>query len=140
MQVNLTNRWLLSAFLAVSVFSCQNTHTKSESNKSHKASKLTSSLTLNTIYKDKAFESEKIGRIRWLKDGSGYTSIEDSKATRINDANKEESIGKDIVIYNPKTLARKVLISAAQLTPKGKDEPLEIDNYLWSDDRQELVI
>lgn len=93
-------------------------------------------LSLKSIYQDRLFSSEHIGRIRWLKDGSGYTAIEDSP----NKGADGKSIGKEIALYNPETSARTVLITAKQLTPKKNQTPLSIDNYIWSPDRSKLLI
>jgi len=99
-----------------------------------------SRLTLEKIYKDNEFQSQWIGRIRWLSDGSGYTAVEKSAQKKPNSKGDMESIGRDIVVYDPKTNERTVLISASQLIPQGASEPLSIDNYSWSEDRSQVLI
>lgn len=88
-------------------------------------------LTINRIFDSGDFNGESFGPARWLKDGSGYTTLEDS-----NDIDK----GRDIVRYDPNTGQREVLVSAEQLIPKGQSEPLRIDGYTWSDDGARLLI
>jgi len=135
MQLSQLTRWVTGAVIASSLVACQTTSSDQNNEKNNN-----NPLTLKRIYQDHEFRSERIGRIRWLKDGSGYTAIEKSQAKKTNDEGKEVSIGKDIVIYDPETLENKVLISAAQLTPKTAEKPLSIDNYIWSADRQKLLI
>ena len=135
MQRTTIKLWFVGAVMFTALAACQSTDTNN-----HQETALTNSLTLERIYKDKEFSSDRIGRIRWLADGSGYTAIEKSVTTKIDENGKAQSIGKDIVVYDPETLARKVLVSAEQLTPEGAEKPLSIDNYIWSDDRKQLLI
>ena len=133
-------RWLsttvLTTAIAVSLMACQSTSTEN----TKKAEINTDKLTVERIYKDNEFSSDYISRLRWLADGSGYTVVEKSAKTKKNDKGKNVSIGRDIVVYDPETLKRSVLISAEQLTPDGADKPLAIHNYTWSDDRQKLLV
>ena len=130
--------WLAITGVALALTACQSTSENTDAQSKNISKK--SPLSIEKIYKSREFSSDYIGRIRWLADGSGYTAVENSATKKVNDAGKEKSIGKDIVIYNPETLARKVLISAEQLTPKGEEKPLAIHNYIWSDDKQKLLI
>jgi dipeptidyl-peptidase-4 len=131
-------RWIIAATLSTTLIACQST--KDDNTTTKNAMDKSKQLTLNRIYQDEAFSSDHIGQIRWLKDGSGYTSIEDSIDKITNLEGKEESIGKDIVFYNPKTLKRELLISAQQLTPTEHTKSLSIDDYIWSDDQTQLLI
>lgn len=87
-------------------------------------------LTLKNIYQDKAFKSDRIGQIRWLKEGNGYLAIEASK----------DGEGEDIVQYSANTLAPTILVTAKQLTPAGTSEALSIDDYAFSNDDSKLLI
>ena len=137
------NRWLSSTVLttaiAVSLFACQSTSTENTTKSEMNLDKSTA-LTVESIYKDNEFSSDSISRLRWLADGTGYTVVEKSEITKIDDKGEDVSIGSDIVVYDPETLERSVLISAKQLTPNGVDKPLAIHNYTWSDDRQKLLV
>ncbi|HXI29778.1 MAG TPA: S9 family peptidase, partial [Vicinamibacterales bacterium] len=46
----------------------------------------------------------------------------------------------EIVRYDAKSGARTILVSAAQLTPKGRPAPLDIDDYAWSRDSRRLLV
>ena len=141
MLITKLSRWCALTAISVSLIACQST---SEPIPTQSVNHMP--LTLERIYKDDEFSAQWLGQIRWLADGSGYTAIEKSEKTKITDKNsnddakKAESIGKDIVFYDPNTLARQVLISAEQLIPTGQNQALSIDNYLWSDDRTKLLI
>ncbi|GAH78206.1 unnamed protein product, partial [marine sediment metagenome] len=82
-------------------------------------------LNLERIFSSDEFEPAKFGPARWLEDGSGYTTLEDSDT-------QEE--GKDIVRYEPETGSREVMVPATRLIPPGESAPLEIDGYCWSPD------
>ncbi len=90
-----------------------------------------SRLTLDRIFEKHEFKTESGGPARWLKDGSGYTTLETSKKVKG---------GKDIVRYDPESGARKVLVPASHLIPAGKSKPLNIDGYAWSDDGKKLLL
>ena len=102
-------------------------------------------LTVEAIFKDKEFEPEEPGQIRWLEDSSAYTTLETLEAY-VDVEPEKDALGEeikwpqDIVLYDPATLQRTVLISAAQLTPEGAERALVIDDYSWSDDRSKLLI
>jgi len=131
-------RWVIAATLSTTLVACQST--KDNNITAMNSINKSKQLTLNRIYQDKEFSSDHIGQIRWLKDGSGYTAIEDSINKITNDEGNEESIGEDIVFYNPETLKRELLISAQQLTPQEHTKSLKIDDYIWSDDQTQLLI
>jgi len=90
-----------------------------------------SRLTLDRIFVDKEFKTESAPRLRWLDDGSHYTTLEES-------ATFPER--RDIVRHNADDGNHEVLVSANQLIPVGQDEPLEIADYHWSEDGRRLLI
>jgi len=101
------------------------------------------SLTLKAIFLDKEFKTKSFGPIRWLRDGSGYTTLETSdEYSKVQDGaeNDKKYEAKEIVHYDPQTGERKVLVAASQLIPKDEEKPLEIKNYIWSDDSSKLLI
>lgn len=140
MQLTTIKQLLLGAALTTAIVACQSTDSKPNEQAKNNLAKEQNALTLKRIYQDYEFSSERIGRIRWLADNSGYTAVEKSSATKKNKDGKPVPIGKDIVIYNPKNLDREVLVSAQQLTPEGQEAPLAIHDYIWSEDRQQLLI
>ncbi|WP_206483276.1 S9 family peptidase [Thalassotalea sp. G2M2-11] len=137
MQLSTFQRWMVATVFTTTLAACQSTVKEQDS---ADITKKNNHLTLERIYQDHEFTSDRIGRIRWLADGSGYTAVEKSAAKKKNDEGDEVSIGKDIVVYDPATLERTILVSAEQLIPEGETKPLAIHNYIWSDDRKKLLI
>ena len=88
-------------------------------------------LNLERIFDSNEFKAEKFGPARWLENGSGYTTLEDSEA---------ETGDKDIVRYDPDTGSREIMVPSTRLIPPGELEPLEIDGYSWSEDGKKLLI
>ena len=88
-----------------------------------------SKLSLDRIFSGE-FDSETFGPARWLKDGKRYTTLEKASDKK----------GRDIVAYDPAKGKRKILVSANELIPEGKKEPLKIKNYSWSDDGRWLAV
>ncbi len=125
--VKVSAKILLATVIALSLTACQNAQTHHSELMIKQAE---TQLTLKTIFQDKAYKSERIGQIRWLKDGSGYLSVEKTSAGQ----------GKGIVQYDPNSLEPTVLVTAKQLTPTGKEEALTIDDYRFSGDRSKLLI
>ncbi|HCA77510.1 MAG TPA: S9 family peptidase [Alteromonas sp.] len=98
-------------------------------------------LSLERIYTDKEFNSERAPYFRWLDDGSGYTVLEArSKNTQQTDDDSHGVTGNDIVFYQPDGSGRKVLVTVEQLTPEGADDALSIENYQWSEDGKWALI
>ena len=88
-------------------------------------------LTLERIFEDREFRTERYGPARWLEDGSGYTTLEPSP---------DFDQAKDIVRYHPETGERVVIVPAAALVPREGEEPLSIDDYQWSSDGTQLLV
>ena len=90
----------------------------------------TNQLTPEKIFASDIFSIDRPAPTRWLEDGSGYTTLEQS----------DSADGRDIVRYHPETNERTVLVSAEQLTPQGRDKALHIADYVWSDDGDKVLI
>ncbi len=102
-------------------------------------------LTLERIFDTNDYEPEKFGPARWLEDGSGYTTLEDTESQQeCNEPSffdeKDDEKPKDIVRYDPQTGSREIIVSSARLIPPGESEPLKIKNYSWSEDGKKLLI
>jgi dipeptidyl-peptidase-4 len=68
---------------------------------------------------------------RWFDGGQSYTTMEPAAGGH----------GRDLVKYDTATgKNREVLITAAQLTPEGAKEPLQIAGLSWSKDNQRVLI
>ena len=87
-------------------------------------------LLLEDIYKNSIYGQEGYGPVRWMKDNKGYSTLE----------NNEETKGQDIVGYDAKSGKPTVLVSSAQLIPKGQSKPLSVRDYTWSEDNNKLLI
>lgn len=87
-------------------------------------------LTLADIFKNGTYRQNRFGPIRWMKDGTGYSSIE--KNPRLE--------GDDMVRYDAAKGTRSILISAEELTPTGVSKPLSVADYHWSEDNSKLLI
>lgn len=88
-------------------------------------------LTVERIFDKEEFKTQAWGPARWLKDGSGYTTLE--KSATLKEA-------RDIVRYEPESGRRELLVAASDLMPRGKSTPLKLDDYAWSDDTSKLLV
>jgi len=87
-------------------------------------------LSVDRIYGSRDFRSERFGPVRWLGDGTSYTTLERS----------EDGPGRDIVRYDTETASRSVFVPAEELIPARDTVPLAIRNYSWSDGFERLLI
>lgn len=62
--------------------------------------------------------------VLWTKDGNGYLRLEN----------------KEIVQYSLPDGQKKTLVTATQLTPTGKSEPLAVRSYAFSNDTRKVLI
>ena len=69
-------------------------------------------------------------QLAWENGGDAYTILEPAA----------DGKGVDIVAYDTATGKRSVQVSAAQLTPSGAKEPLDITEYSWSPDGKQLLV
>lgn len=102
-------------------------------------------LSNEAIYKDYEFNAKRPGAFRWQTEGSNFTALETAEGFEDAELEKDRygddiKVYEEIVEYDPATLERRVLISLAQLTPKGSDKALVVDDYVWSKDRSRLLI
>ncbi|MHC5025456.1 MAG: S9 family peptidase [Planctomycetota bacterium] len=86
-------------------------------------------ITLERIHETSDFRTEGMARVRWLEDGTGYTTLEAA-----------DGGGREIVRHDPATGDRDVLVTAAQLTPEGAGRPLGVADYDWSNDGRKLIV
>jgi dipeptidyl-peptidase-4 len=86
---------------------------------------------LQRIFDSADFRAQPFGPARWLDDGISYTTLERAGG---------RDSAAEVVRYDVVTGKRTVLVDAAQLTPKGAKEPLEINDYAWSTDKSQLLI
>ncbi|MHC4994495.1 MAG: S9 family peptidase [Planctomycetota bacterium] len=89
-----------------------------------------SRLTLERIYKSGDFGTKYVSA-RWEEDGDAYVILESSGS---GDG------GRDIVRVDADTGDKLVLVSASELIPPDRSEPLSVSDYAWSDDKALLLI
>jgi len=87
-------------------------------------------LTLEDIYKNGTYRTRRYQSVRWMKDNTGYSTLETNK----------EIGGQDIVRYEAKTGIRSILLSAEKLKPSDSRKPLDIHDYSWSEDDKKMLI
>ncbi|MEQ8517393.1 MAG: S9 family peptidase [Chromatocurvus sp.] len=100
-------------------------------------------LSNQAIFQADAYEAEEPGATRWLTDENAYTALEPAPGyedTEVAEGGDDTPPPQDIVAYDLETLERRVLVTSTQLTPMGRDAPLVVDDYAWSDDRRRLLI
>src|SRR2546422_4588394 len=86
---------------------------------------------LRRLYASRDFAPERFGPARWIENGAAYTTVEPSSTVQG---------ASDIVHYETATGARSVLVSARQLIPSGDTTALDFDDYVWSADRNALLL
>lgn len=82
------------------------------------------------MYTNGTYVAKGYGPVRWMKDNTGYSTLE----------RNPELGGNDIIRYEAKSGKRSVLVSAEKLIPSGESAPLPIRNYEWSLDNSKLLI
>jgi len=88
-------------------------------------------LSVDRIFNSRDFMGEFAGQTRWIDNGKFYTTLEVSK---------DVSGGRDIVKYETESGKKEIMVSAKLLIPEGKTKPLGISNYIWSPNRNFLMI
>jgi dipeptidyl-peptidase-4 len=84
-------------------------------------------LTVERIFSGE-FQPQGVGRSRWLDD-STYTVLD-----------QKQSGGSDLVRVDAASGRRSILIPAAKFQPAGAKQPLDVEDYSWSDDEKKLLI
>ena len=85
-------------------------------------------LTVDSIF---TYRTKSLGPVRWEDDGSGYIALEPSPT-------KSQAV--DIVRYDAATGDRTVKVSAEKLTPAGTNEPLSVEDFSLTADKQKILI
>ncbi len=91
-----------------------------------------SQLSLQRIFASGEFFPEFFQGARWMDDGDSYSSLEASE--------KFGRAAVDIVKYETKSGDREVLVSAEKLIPEGAENPLYIEDYEWSENKDMLLL
>jgi len=102
-------------------------------------------LTNEAIFATEDYEAKEPGATQWLTAENAYTALEpapgqEEREAELDDSGEEIPPPQEIVAYDLDSLERRVLVTTKQLTPEGRDTPLAVDDYAWSDDRRRLLI
>ena len=92
-------------------------------------------VTIERLFSDD-FQGEFLGATRWLDGGSAYTTLEAAEGEDENGG----SGGLELIRYETSSGDRDILVSAAALTPEGRERPLRVQGYEWSADGERLLI
>jgi dipeptidyl-peptidase-4 len=86
-------------------------------------------VSVERIYASRDFFGSPFGPTRWLDD-STYTEVSPSAGGK----------GDELVRTDAATGRKSVLVSVAMLTPAGRNEALDVEDYDWSADHARLLI
>ncbi len=86
-------------------------------------------LTLERIFASGDFRSATLPAVQWMKDGRRFTYVEEGQGG-----------GTDLVAEDARTGQKSVLVQGARLTVPGRAEPIEIEDYAWSEDERKLLV
>ena len=96
-------------------------------------------LTLERIFAAREFEPESFGPARWLRQGAAYTTLEAAPGATPGRAADGPGV-RELVLYDTASGRREVLVPASRLIPPGATAPIEIADYSWSPDGQQLLV
>jgi dipeptidyl-peptidase-4 len=127
------------------VTACSSNESPSDETQSQTTALNGIALTNEALYKDYEYNAKRPGAIRWDTEGGKFTALETAEGYEDAELEKDQygddvKIYEEIVQYDPATQARTVLISLEQLTPKGTQNALVVDDYKWSKDKSLLLI
>ncbi len=86
-------------------------------------------VSVERIYNSRDFIPESFGPARWLDD-STYTQL----------APAADGRGAELIRVDAASGRASVLVSARLLTPAGRNEPLDVEDYDWSADHARLLV
>jgi dipeptidyl-peptidase 4 len=87
-------------------------------------------LTFDRLYSSEDFKLQPPPPSVWLPDGSGFLMLEDAGGHK----------GSSIVRCDAASGAREVVVSSAQLTPEGATQPLEVEEFHFSEDSRRVLL
>lgn len=86
-------------------------------------------LTVERMFNDPAFRLRGLPAVQWMRDGNRFTFVQTDSAGVTH-----------LVAEDARTGTRTRLVDGSRLVPAGATEPIEIEDYHWSDDERRLVI
>ncbi|HIG30231.1 MAG TPA: S9 family peptidase [Verrucomicrobiales bacterium] len=87
-------------------------------------------LTLNQIFASSEFSSKSFGSYQWNNEGPWMIRLKKDK----------EGSGMQVVQVNPVTEEEIVLVESYHLIPPGETEPLNVEEFVFSDDRSKMLV
>lgn len=87
------------------------------------------SLTVARVFSPE-FSARGVGQLRWVDGGNAFITVDPSA----------DGKGREIVRHETATDAKRVLVTAAQLTPAGDSAALRFQSFAWSDDNSKLLL
>lgn len=90
-----------------------------------------SSLTFERLAGLLGATDDRLGSAKWFGAGESYTVLEPTAGG---------GAGADIVRYTAATAAREVVVTAKQLAPAGRTDPLEVEDYTFSPDGSRILL
>jgi dipeptidyl-peptidase-4 len=86
---------------------------------------------LQRIFGGKTLNTKPFGPARWIRNGASFTTVEPSA---------KDPKAREVVEYDTATGKRSPLVTAAQLTPPGASEALEVEDYWWDREMRRLLV
>jgi len=83
-------------------------------------------LTVDRIYNSAEFVSDYLPPVKWIEEGNAYIIFDRSN--------------NNFLKYDIASEIETIYLSEKQLKPKGKDEPLSVENFYLSNDESKLLI
>ena len=87
-------------------------------------------LTIEEAVGGRMFSTRGAGAVSWLRDGEGYSRLEQNDATG----------GMDIVRYEAADNKRSVIVPSEKLMNQETGKPVEISSFTWSADNNKILI
>jgi dipeptidyl-peptidase-4 len=88
-------------------------------------------LTIDRLFDSAEFNAEAPGVIVWSRRGSGYYTLD-------KPANSDS--GKDLVLNDPATGKKEIILPAHAFVPPGEPSPLPVESFEFSGDESKLLI
>ena len=84
-----------------------------------------SRLSVERIFASGDFRLQGLPAIQWMNDGQRYTFVGENG---------------DLMVEDAASGRREVIVPASALVPQGASEPIDIEDYEWSEDERKLLI
>ncbi len=131
MRSHLVRFALPSLLLLLSHFAFASPQETSVQPNAKKAPDDESLLTIDRIFEGKDFQEEKLGQLTWSQSSSSYFTFKPKTG---------DSKGRDLVRVDCESGNEKTVATAEMLIPTGKQEPVSIDGFEFSNDETKVLI